>query len=126
MLLPNNLNSLAIIYLQLHEEDKAFACLREGLEMACRFPGSTYKLKALVAAARVWVLRSKPLQAAAWLGLVENHPHPAVQMVDINRDLQVARGECEAALSPEQFTSAWEEGKTLDLDSVVAEVLSEL
>lgn len=47
-------------------------------------------------------------------------------MTDIKRDLQVARGECEASLSPEEFASAWEAGKNLDLDAVVASILKEL
>ncbi len=61
-----------------------------------------------------------------WLGLVENDPHPAVKMTDLKRDLQVARAECEATLSPEQYTAAWEVGKTLDVETVVTEILCEL
>lgn len=125
-LLPISLSNLAIIYLLLHEEDRAYAILREGLEVAYRFPVELYKLKALVAVTRVWILRGKPLQAAIWLGLVENHPDPAIKMTDIKRDLQVAHAECEAAVSPEQFAAAWEAGKILDLDTVVMEILSEL
>jgi len=80
----------------------------------------------LIAAARMWTLRGKPGHAAGWLGLVENHTDPAIKMTDIQRDVQVARGECEAALSPEPFAASWEEGKSLDLDSVVVDILSEL
>ena len=124
--LPLSLGYLAIIYLLLHQEDRADAALREGLEVASRLPVVSSKLMVLVAAARVWILRGKPVQAATWLGLVENQPHPAVKMSDIQRDVQVARAECAAAISPEQFASAWKEGKTLDLDTVIAEILSEL
>ena len=126
VLLPINLSSLALVYLRLHEEDRAFRTLHEALEVACRFPVRTCKLKALVAAAHMWILRGKPRQAARWLGLLENHLDPAIKMMDTKRDLQVVHDECVAALSPEQFAAAWEDGKTLDLDSVVAGILSEL
>ena len=125
-LLPLSLGNLAIIYLLLHQEDRASAALREALEVASSLPVVQSKLTVLVAAARMWILRGKPLQAATWLGLVEHHPHPAVKMADIKRDLQMARAECAAAVSPEQFAAACEEGKTLNLDTVVAEILSEL
>jgi tetratricopeptide (TPR) repeat protein len=126
VLLPNNLSSLAIVYLQLHEENRAYTTLHEALEVARRFPVRACKLKALIAAARIWILSGKPRQAAIWMGLVENHPDPAIKMTDIKRDLQVAHDECEAALPLELFASAWEEGKNLDLDTVVAELLREL
>ena len=127
-LFPVSLSNLAIIYLLLHQENLAYAALREGLDVAWSLPASFAhaKLLVLVAAARMWILRGEPLQAAAWLGLVENDPHPAVKMTDIKRDVQAARAECAAAISPEQFAAAWEEGKNLDLDTVVAEILSEL
>jgi len=126
VLLPDNLSSLAIVYLQLHEENRAYTTLREALEVARRFPVRTYKLKALIAAARIWILSGKPRQAAIWIGLLENHPDPAIKMTDLQRDLQVAHDECEVALLPEQFASAWEAGKTLDLDAVLAEILGDL
>lgn len=123
---PVSLSSLAIIYLLLHQEDLAYAALNEALRIASNLPGAQSKLRVLVAAARMWILRGKLPQAASWLGLVENHPHPAVKMTDIKRDVQVARAECAAAIASEQFAAAWEEGKTLDLDTVVTEILREL
>ncbi len=124
--LPISLSNLAITYLLLHQEDLANTVLREGLEVVSSLPVVPSQLKVLVAAARVWVLKGKPVQAATWLGLVANHPHPAVKMTDIQRDVQAARAECAAALSPEQFAAAWEEGKTLSIDTVIAEILNDL
>ncbi len=127
-LLPETLGNLALAYQLLRQEDHASAVLREGLEIVSQLPAPMEhaKLLACVAAARMWILKGKPLQAAAWLGLVENHSHPAVKMTDIKRDVQVARTECARALSPEQIAAAWEEGKNLDVDTVVAHILSEL
>lgn len=127
-LLPVSLGNLAIVYLQLAQESLAYATLYEGLEIAGRLPTpyAHAMLRVIVAAARVWILQGKPLEAARWLGLVENHPHPAVKMTDIKRDIQMARVECEAMISPEQFAPAWEEGKLLDVETVVAGILSEL
>jgi tetratricopeptide (TPR) repeat protein len=125
-LLPETLSNLAIVYMLLHQENLAYAILHEALEIASNPSVAHARLLVLVAAVRVWVLKGKSVQAATWLGLVENHPHPAVKMTDIQRDVQAARTECAAALTPEQFAAAWEEGKTLNLDTVIAEILSEL
>lgn len=127
-LFPVSLGNLALIYLRLHQESLAYATLREGLEVTCSLaaPFAHAKLLVLVAAARMWVLRGKPLQAASWLGLVGNDPHPAVKMTDIQKDMQAARAECEAEVPPEQFAAAWEEGKALEVDSVMGEILREL
>ncbi len=126
LLLSLGLGNLAIIYLLLHQEDLAYAALYEGLETASNLSVAYAKLMLLLAAARVWILRGKPIQAARWLGMVENDPDPAIKMMDVQRDIRVARAECAAAVSSEQFAAAWEEGKTLDVDAVVGEILSEL
>lgn len=127
-LLPVSLGNLAIVYLQLHQEDLALTTLREGLHVACGLPASyAYgKLLVLIAAARVWILKGEPLQATRWLGLIENNPHPAVKQMDMQRDILMARAECAAAVQPEQFAATWEEGKNLDVDTVIADILHEL
>ncbi|MBV9126183.1 MAG: tetratricopeptide repeat protein, partial [Planctomycetes bacterium] len=125
-LLPETLSNLAIIYLLLHQEALASATLRESVEAAGNFAVSHVQFWPLVAATRMWIIKGKPLQAATWLGLVENHAHPAIKMADIQRVIQAARAECVAALSPEQFAAAWEEGKNLDVDTVIADILREL
>jgi len=128
ILLPESLSKLALTYLLLGQAGRAYATLRKGLEVARGLPDSLAhaRLFVLVAAARMWVLRGHPSQATRWLSLVENDPHPAVKMTDIKRDIQVGRAECEAAVPPDQFRTAWEEGKTLSLDAVIAEILGEL
>lgn len=125
-LLPETLGNLAVIYLLLHQETLASSTLRESLEAASNFAVLHIRFWPLVAAARMWIIKGKPLQAARWMGMIENHPHPAVKMSDLQRDIQVARAECASALSPEQFAAAWEEGKTLDADTVIADILREL
>jgi tetratricopeptide (TPR) repeat protein len=126
LLLPETLGNLAITYMLLLQEDRAYAALCEALDTARNQSVTHLKLLTLIAAARVWILPGKALSSATWLGLVENDPHPAVNMTDLKRDLHVARAECEAALSPEQYAAAWEVGKTLDVDTVVNEILREL
>jgi tetratricopeptide (TPR) repeat protein len=123
---PVNLGNLAIIYQQLQQEDRVYPALRRALEAACHQSAERYKLIVLCKAAQVWVLRGQAMQAATWLGLVENHSSLAVKTPEIKRSIRTACAECEAALSPEQFATAWEVGKNLDLDTVVAELLSEL
>lgn len=125
-LAPTNLSNLALIYQQLQQEDRVYPTLRAALEAACRLSFEQHKFMVLAAAARVWVLRGEPIPAATWLGLLENHPHPAIKMADIKRSVQAARAACEAALTQEQFAAAWEQGKILDLDTVIAEILSQV
>ncbi|HJT59857.1 MAG TPA: tetratricopeptide repeat protein [Ktedonobacteraceae bacterium] len=125
-LLADTLSNLAIIYQQLHREDRVRPALREALEAVLRFAGENDKRNVLSRAARLWVLQGKPLQAAAWLGLVENQAHTAIKTAEIKRHIRLARAECEAALLPEQFASAWEGGKSLNLEAVLAEILGEL
>ncbi len=124
-----SLSNLALIYLLLHQEDLAYAALREALEIARGVPSvhqALVKLQSLVVIARVWILTGKAEQAAMWLGLVENYPHSAVKVTHIHKDVQIARAECTATISPEQFIPAWEEGKTLNLDTVIAGILRDL
>jgi tetratricopeptide (TPR) repeat protein len=125
-LLPINFSNLAIIYQQLQQEDRVYPALRRALEVAYHLPTEHYRLSMLCKAAQVWILRGEAGKAATWLGLVENHASLVVKTADIKRSIRTARADCEAALSPEQFAAAWEAGKCLDLDTVVAELLSEL
>ncbi len=125
-LLPLALCKLAFIYLSFHEEDRAYASLREALEIASGLPLAHIKLMVLVETARVWVLKGKAFLATAWLSLIENDTHPAARMTDVQRVVQATHAECATALSPEQFAAAWEEGKNLDVDTVMAGILNEL
>jgi len=126
-LLLISLSCLAITNLDLHQEDLAIAELREGLEIACKLPAAIehFDLYALVAAAHVWLLRGQPLQVASWLGLVENHASPIAKS-ELSKTVQRLRLACAAAISPEQFAAAWEMGKRLNLNAVVADILKKL
>lgn len=123
--LPIGLSNLAIIYQRLHQEERVRPTLQAAWKAVSRFPVE-YTLEVLCGTARLWALQGKAVQAATWIGLLENHAHPAVKMASIKQSIRFARAECEAALSPEQFASAWEAGKTLNLETVVAELLNEL
>jgi tetratricopeptide (TPR) repeat protein len=125
-LFPVNLGNLAIIYQQLQQRDRVYPALRKALKAAYYQPSEQHRLNVLCKAAQVWVLRGQPMQAATWLGLVENHLSLAVKTPEIKRSIRTACADCEAALSPEQFAAAWEAGKNLDLDTVIADLLSEL
>jgi tetratricopeptide (TPR) repeat protein len=125
-LFPVNLSNLAIIFQQLHQEDRVDPALRTALKAACQQLSGHNKLDVLCKAAQVWVLRGQPMQAATWIGLVETGSSLIVKTVEIKRSIRTARAACEAVLSPELFAAAWEEGKTLDLDAVLAEILGDL
>lgn len=125
MTLAYSLAHLAIISLHRNQEDIANATLRKGWETSNTLPLHS-RLIVLIATARLWILKGKPIQAARWLGLIENYADPSVKMTDIQRDLRIAHSECVAATSHEQFVAAWEEGKRLELDAVIAEILKEL
>ncbi len=90
-----SLGNLAIIYLLLQQKNRANASSTRRIGNRQQSPCCyTSRLTILVALARVWVLKDKPIQAATWLGLVENHPDPSVKMADIQKDLQIAHAEC--------------------------------
>ena len=127
-LLPSTLGHLALIYQRLQQKVLASTILREGLETVREMPDSfaPARLAVLIAAARIWILRGMPFQAALWLSLVENDPHPSARTTYIEQDLQEGLAECQAALPPEQFVSAWKQGKVLNQETVIEEILSEL
>jgi tetratricopeptide (TPR) repeat protein len=125
-LFPVNLGNLAIMYQQLQQRDRVYPAMRKALEAAYYQPSEQHRLNVLCKAAQVWVLRGKPVQAATWLGLVDNHLSLAVNTAEIKRSIRTARADCETALAPEQFAAAWEAGKKLSLDTVMADLLSEL
>jgi len=120
-LLPGTLGHLALLYQRFEQEDRASATLREGLEVARGLPASfaPARLAILVAAARIWILRGKPFQAALWLSLVEYDPQPSARTAYIKQDLQEGLTECQAALPPEQCISAREQGRLLNQQAVI-------
>ncbi len=61
-------------------------------------------------------------RAATLVGLVQQHP---AQNIEVRKALDEVMPSLKAALSPDDLAAALERGKSLDLDTVVAELLAE-
>ena len=104
--------------------DRACRKLCDGLEIASTIQSSAIQIKYVLEAALVWHDQNRNQQAAVWLGLVQLHlsqltAEQRCQYDQLQRTLEIALGQ-------ESFTSALERGKTLDLGSVIQEILSSL
>ena len=106
--------------------DISCACLklREGLEIACTVQSSAIRAKYLVEAVLLWHDRGQVEQAALWTGLL--HEHLSKLTVEERSRYDQLHRTLEVALGQESFTSALERGKTLDLDSVIQEILNSI
>lgn len=104
--------------------DEAISHLVTALDLQVPFGDITVVLNSVAALAHVIAHHGQPARAAELLGLVFEHPiqlrwlelHPLV--TQLRHDLQAALGEA-------VFSAAWERGKTLDLETVMQELLDE-
>ncbi|MCP4992238.1 MAG: hypothetical protein GY934_00410 [Gammaproteobacteria bacterium] len=71
-----------------------------------------------------WLYLNKalPTRAGELVGLAQHHPN---YNTDVQERLDKLLPHLEAALSSNELQAALEQGKTLDLDTVVAELLAE-
>ena len=99
----------------------AAQAVREGLRLSREMAAEPLTLY-LVGQAALWRLYTgQPVQAAMWLGLVTHHPltDPA------DRDgFEQVRARLEAAAPADEIAAAWTRGQGLDLNAVVAHILS--
>jgi tetratricopeptide (TPR) repeat protein len=106
--------------------DIPHACLklRQGLEIACRLQSNAIRVKYLLEAALLWCDQDRAEQAAIWIGLLQENAN-LLTTEEIKLYHQLIR-RLEGRLSQEQFSAANERGKTLNLDTVMQEILQEL
>jgi tetratricopeptide (TPR) repeat protein len=103
--------------------DTQGACqkLHEGMEIVSSFQSSAIRVKYLLEAALLWRDQGYVDQAALWIGLVGQH---VSKLTPEERNLyDHLRQNLKAELGETQFTIALDQGKILNLDSVMQELL---
>jgi tetratricopeptide (TPR) repeat protein len=94
----------------------------EALRIASSIQITAETLWAIVGLAGVLLRAGQADRAAQYAGLAQYHP---AQNSDVSQGLSVLMPLLQAALSPDELQTALEQGKALDLDTVVQELLVE-
>lgn len=116
----NLLRNRANLHLAAGDLQRAESELREGLQLAQELNSDLQKVRTLPTAVMLWQQRGFLEQAAIWMGLLVD---------DDEVDWPIFRPVCEAlesTLGTDAYHKALEQGKNLDLDSVITQILAEL
>ena len=77
--------------------------------------------------ARAWAALGRGSETVELLAMVLQHPASDQRFLTtpstIKHDAEQLRAKLEAELPPAEYTSAWQRGKALELEAVVAELL---
>ncbi|MCP4284416.1 MAG: tetratricopeptide repeat protein, partial [Gammaproteobacteria bacterium] len=118
--IANSLVNLSFVHLRLNPE-QAGPSFRKALLIAQDIRAIPLILEAIVGLA--WLTHAaQPTRAGELAGLAQHHP---AHSGDVQYWLDKLRPQLEAALPPAELQAALARGKSLDLDSVVAELLEE-
>jgi hypothetical protein len=101
----------------------ARAALREGLDIATSTRMTIDLVHGVLIAARLWRRLGDQRQAAEWAGLLLSRP--GVESL-IRADAQALGAALETELGPAEWAAAFERGRSLLLESVVAQIVSAL
>lgn len=116
----NLLRNRANLYLATGDLQRVESELREALQLAQELNSDLQKVRTLPTAVMLWQQRGFLEQAAIWAGLLVDNDEV---------DWPILRPACEAlesALGTEAYQQALEQGKNLDLDGVITQILAEL
>ncbi|MGQ9907256.1 MAG: serine/threonine-protein kinase [Candidatus Flexifilum sp.] len=102
--------------------DQAARCFIDALRIASEARAKTVALSALAATATLLARTGEPVTAVQYLALVLQHPSSDAQTVyAAERQLNLLR----ADLSPEAFAAAVDQGRAMQLNSVIQRILNE-
>jgi tetratricopeptide (TPR) repeat protein len=118
-----SLDNLGEVALMLADPDAAQPHLTEALQLAREINTSPLMLELVVQFAHVRLLKGDPETAALWAGLAMGHP--STYAPTLNTTLKPIRAKLDTTVSPERLTELLEQGKGLDLDTVVQQILSD-
>ncbi|HEX2619749.1 MAG TPA: tetratricopeptide repeat protein [Phototrophicaceae bacterium] len=116
------LDNIGFTYLGLEDQVEAQRAFYEALTIAHELHYLSVVLEVLLGFAQIRLTAGDSDTAAAWLGLVVAHPGTLVNTA-IHR-VEPLKAKLEAEIGVEALTAAMERGKTLDLDTVVEEILA--
>ncbi|NJL57571.1 tetratricopeptide repeat protein [bacterium] len=109
-----------VLFIQGNE--RALHWFSQALKAAHAIGATPEKVWAVVGFAGHLTQQGQAERAAQFAGLAQQHP---AQNSEIRRALDNVTPQLEAALSPDDLAAALERGKSLDLDTVVTELLGE-
>lgn len=115
-------HDMVIVHVTRNEMEAARVRLRQALESARQLATPHFLAKALAAAIVWWQHSGQPEQAAVWAGLLSRH----VGQIQPSLFNSAVYDQLEKELGEERYDSAYERGKALNLDDVVAEILTRL
>jgi predicted ATPase/DNA-binding SARP family transcriptional activator len=118
----STLSNLGHLYVLMGEHAPAWDYLRQALSESTAIRDAPLTLDALVGVARLRAETGREVSAAELLGVAMNHPSAGVDSVQVAETVLTGLQE---SLPPEQLEIALERGKTLELDDVVADLLTE-
>jgi Tfp pilus assembly protein PilF len=118
-----SLGKLTMTAAMLNQPETAKLSLAEGLTIARDIQAGQTKLLLLIAAAVLWLKLGKPEVAATWLGAVISQEATGPDLrkyiaTKLTNELQTT--------IPTRYVEAMEQGKTLNLDEIVVQILGEL
>ncbi|MCP4995003.1 MAG: tetratricopeptide repeat protein, partial [Gammaproteobacteria bacterium] len=117
----NSLNTLGFVYLRI-QRGLTQATFHEALTIAYSIQAIPLLLMALAGSIWLYLQGDNPIRAGELCGLIQHHP---AYDSDVQKRLNELRPLLQDALSATDLEAALARGKTLDLDTVVAELLVE-
>jgi tetratricopeptide (TPR) repeat protein len=115
----STLNNLGQLYVLLGEHQAAWGYLREALVESVAIGAVPLTLDALVGVVQLRIEVGQHVSAAQLLGLTLHHP--ALE-VDVGQVAELALSRLRNVLPAQELEAAMERGRTLELDTVVAEL----
>jgi tetratricopeptide (TPR) repeat protein len=115
----STLANLGQLHILLGKHQVAWGYLREALLQSVAIGAVPLTLDALVGVAQLQIDVGRYLSAAELLGLALSHP---AMETDVSQVAESALGKLRKVLPAEQLEAAMDHGKTLDLDTVIAEL----
>ena len=115
----STLANLGQLHIVLGRRQIAWECLRESLLQSVAIGAVPLTLDALVGVIQLQIEAGQHLSAAELLGLALSHP--ALE-TDVGQVAESALGRLSQELPAEQLEAAMDRGKTLQLETVVAEL----
>ncbi|MCP4289867.1 MAG: tetratricopeptide repeat protein, partial [Gammaproteobacteria bacterium] len=119
--IANSLINLGFVHFHLHPE-QARPSLHQALAIAQDIQAPRLILEAVVGFAWLYMNKARPTRASKLAGLAQHHP---AHNTGVQLRLDELLPQLEEALPPIELQAALARGKTLDLGTVVAELLEE-
>jgi hypothetical protein len=114
---------LSIANCDLEQFHAAWRHLREALKYAYRLSSPAMMTWPIPVGAVILAHQGQRVRAVEMLSLAANHPMNHTGWMACWKTLAPLHADLEAELSPENYEAAWEQGRGLDIETTVAEIL---